>query len=407
METPKIDEYGNFIDKDKDRVVASLHTGNKHLDGLTKAYFASYIQEPKLGKDYFKWVEHHFDYALREYSITHSYKISPSQNPTRKELLKLNDIPCKLFLEFTKKVDDILQSYTDKEWTIEKKHQVLKKHIRSLAEADSNEESKFDIKLNKIDGLDDRTTRFLNDILREIQESGLNQIKNSRYMVIDKLFDIYKDKENFLDAYGFKEKKKYLKKLSMEQAKIRLHGYIKNMMEDGYIEISQEEMQEDYENPTQEMKNYIEDVNIYNKSLLQKVRWFLFYLVYDANKIDIFMIHSILGYKYDGAVKVYQKLFFKDHHTGKNENFLHHIDILNLSEDSIYDRSHEAEYDRQITEMIEYKGLKANQVKKDKTCQYILNEKMFTYDGLYEQILNSFMKTPQKEETENLDELSW
>ena len=91
-----------------EEILQQLHTGNEHLDKLTEIYFVHYIQEPKLGKGFFKDVAHDFDYSLREYSITHSYKIEPSSDIERIELLKLNNIPNDIFQEYTKKVDNLL-----------------------------------------------------------------------------------------------------------------------------------------------------------------------------------------------------------------------------------------------------------------------------------------------------------
>jgi len=368
------DRYGNFIDEDKERVIRILHSQNKHLNDVTKIYFASRISKPELGKDTFKYVEHHFNYALREYSIVNSCLITPTEDPTQEELLLINNIPIEIFEKFKLKVTDILESYTDKEWLIDKKYLVLKKQLVRLADI-MEDNYVLKQKLNNINPLDDRTTRFLNDITEELKKAGVNQVNNDNYIVIEKLIELYKGKKDFLTPYNFKEKKKYLKKLNRNEAKIKLHGYIKDIMEDEYIE-----------NPKDE-----EDIR-YNNSLIQRVRWFLFYLIYDANKVDIFMIHSILGYKYDGAVKVYQKIFLKDHNTGRNDNFLHHTDILNISENSVYNREHEANYEKILNDIIEYKSLKKNQIKKDRTYQYYFKEKMSEYNSFYNQILQTMNK---------------
>lgn len=364
--------------QDIQSLLDKLHTGNYHLDKLVKVYFAYKIREPKLGNSTFKDVKHNFNYAIREYSITHSKKIEPGESPTLSKLLLVNKIPTETFELFKKKVVCIFQSHTDRNWSIDKKQRVLKKQLSELAdefEDNNTTEWKMHNKLNSVDPMDGRSLRFLNDLSEEMKKADLNQVKDDQYMIITQLITLYERINKSLISYEIKDKKKYLKKLDIEKAKIKLHGYIKEMMEDEY-----------YNNPQDDYEKE------YNESLTEKVRWFLFYLIYDANKIDIFMIHSILGYKYKGAVKVYQKIFLKDHSTGNRDEFSHHIDILSASESSFYDREHEAEYDKQLNEMIKYHKLKPNQVKDNKDCQSIIEDKMSKYNILYEHILQSMIE---------------
>ncbi|MCT7603814.1 hypothetical protein N5U17_06165 [Aliarcobacter butzleri] len=306
------DKYYNLIDKDKERIITALYTGNKHLDGITKYYFASSIKEPRIGEATFNNVVHHFDYALEEYSKTHSKVISLCENHTQqKELLDLNNIPVDIFKNYKDNVDNILQSYTDKNWSIDKKQTILISQLNTLADAFANEDTseyKLALKLNSINKLDNRTTRFIKSILDLMANGGINQVTNDKYIVIEKLINLYQDMKQYLKSDDFKEKKNYLK--NNTDAKKLLHKYISNIMNDEYEEAP-----------------------------LEKVKWLLFYLIYDGNKSDIFMIHSILGYKNDIAKKLYQKLFLKDHNTGKNDNFLHHTDILNITEDKLYEDS--------------------------------------------------------------------
>lgn len=353
-------------------ILNKLRTDNLHLDGLTKAYFiyVAHLTEPVLGNTSFTYVKNDFLYALREYSITHSHVIEPYESPSCRKLLRLNNIPVCLLRSYTKSVNLILESYTDKKWRRVKQHKILKEQLTNLADEsqdDNTLERKMYERLNNIDPFDARTTRFLNDILKEMTKAGLNQVKDDRYIIVDKLVKLYQDMTSFLDLCTFKEKKKYLKKLHMDKAIIKLHEYIKFMLEDGYIENSTD----------------IKDKE-HNKSLINHVRWFLFYLIYDANKIDIFLVHSILGYKYEGAVKVYQKLFLKDNTTGSNKDFLHHTDVLNISQNSVYDRTHEAKYDKWLNDLAKLKELK-----NDSTYKDILEEKMYAYSSLYKQILTS------------------
>lgn len=380
------------IQMTKEEILLKLKTGNKHLDGLTEAYFISVsrLKEPIIGNESFMYLENDFDYSLREYSITHSCMIESYQSPTQEELLKLNDIPENVLTKYKKAVDEILDSYKDITWTKMKQHNALKQQLIRLADEFQEKktvEKKMFEKLQNIDPLDERTTRFLNDILEEMQKAGVNQVESDRYIIIDKLINLYLDMKEYLDSYDFREKKKYLKKLEMNAAKLKLHGYIKSMMTNGYIEKLEDILEEDFTIEEYFKKQKEREEN--NNELLQRVRWFLFYLIYDAKKIDIFMIHSVLGYKYDGAVKVYQKLFLKDATTGKNDNFLHHTNVLNVSENSIYDREHEAKYDLLLSEIVEYKGLKEKEKLLDSTYKYALEEKMYAYDSLYEQLLTA------------------
>jgi len=64
---------------------------------------------------------------------------------------------------------------------------------------------------------------------------------------------------------------------------------------------------------------------------IEVIKWFFIYLVYGVNKIHIYIIHSILGYKYKGAVSLYQKLFCKDHSTGRDDEFIRDYDFLHLT----------------------------------------------------------------------------
>ncbi|MCT7466493.1 hypothetical protein N5T78_07885 [Aliarcobacter cryaerophilus] len=359
-----------ILDEDKERVIKKLYMGNKHLDGITKTYFNIFIKEPKLGKDYFKWVKHHFDYSIKEYSITHSSKTTPSSEQGEEltlQLLKSNNIPEELFHQYKKKVDDILQSYTDKEWSKEKKHNVLKKQLIKL----SNKNDNLKNKLEKINLLDLRTIRFLNDILSEMKNAGVNQVKNNQYIIIENLNELYQDMIDSLSSNDFKEKKKYLKKLDINSAKLQLHKYIKKMMEEDYCKNPKDDSGKEQ-----------------NERLIKNVKLFLFYLIYDFNKIDIFMINSILGYKYDEAVKFYQKLFLKDRSTGKNDNFTYHTDIINMDINNFYDRNHEAEYDKLLEETIKHKSLKIKKIKNDETCQNIIKDKLSKYNHIYTKILN-------------------
>ena len=306
-------------------ILAKLKSGNEYLDLLTKVYFlsTSRLDSPVLGNYSFKDVNNNFTYSLREYSIIHSGVIEPYENPTDEKLLKMNGIPIKTYKAFTKNVDDILKSYTDEHLSTEQKRTILKKQIEEFiggAPDEEQEATKYKMykSLNPNKDMFKDTlirNRYLDNILLAMEKGEINQIDDDKYIVVSSLFKMNSELDEYLDYYKFKEKKKYLqkkKRTNPEQA-------IKRLIKDTQVLLNEDEHDSD---------NNSEPVP-------KRVQWFFFYLIYGKNKVDIFMIHSILGYKYDGAKELYQKVFCKDHSTGKSEDFLHHTDILNLQLDDL------------------------------------------------------------------------
>lgn len=296
---------------DIENILEILKSGNTHLDLLVKTYFVdvSRLDRPVLGNYSFKDVEGDFMYSLREYSITHSEMIEPSKSPSLEELLKMNTIPENIYESFKKNVDDILKTYTDENYNIQKQnilHEQISKFIDGYPDEEI-EKTKYRMfqALAIESGDNEKRNRYLDSILSAMKEAEVNQMQKGKYMVISSLLDTYNELEEFLEDFNFKEKKKYLQKEKRKNPDIA-----KKLLKKFVGEFLKDDEQDE-------------------KISVKYVMWFFFYLIYGKSKIDIFMIHSILGYKYDGAKKLYQKLFCKDHSTGRNNDFLHHIDILN------------------------------------------------------------------------------
>lgn len=298
----------------KDDIIKELHSGNLHLDNLTKYYFITHAKlfKPRIGDSHFKYLVHKFKYAIREYAITYSYKIKPQEEPSLRKLLKIHSIEVSILREYIIKVNAILQSYTDKNITKEKKRVSLKYQIEKFINNDSNNVNiRILEKLNDDDLLNMTQNKYLDAIINIMEEEGLNQINSKgHYLVIDKLLDLYSRIIKVFEFRNFKEKKKYLIKLdNTEKASKKLYQDIKEMLDS-------------YDN---------------DNDCLETIRWYFFYLIYDKHKIDIFLIHSILGFKFNGATKLFKKLFLKDHSTGKNNNFLHHTHIEDIDKDSLHE----------------------------------------------------------------------
>ncbi len=97
-------------------------------------------------------------------------------------------------------------------------------------------------------------------------------------------------------------------------------------------------------NTIREIKSFVEEINdtklieIYfeaQKKAIETLNWFFFYLIYGKNKINFFMIHSILGYSNKNNQKLFQKLFCKDKTAGVEKkggkDFLYHTSIKNAT----------------------------------------------------------------------------
>ena len=296
-----------------------LQTDNSTLNKIIDLFIlVAGIEKPQIGKYAFRDVEHNFDYSVKEYCINNG-KCLPSSDLKTHELLQLCDILESEYNRFKSKVGSYLQKHTDFQWSIEEQKESLKKQILNFTGYEPEEDYgktklKMFTKVNEIETVD----RYLKSILKALKEAELNQVEDNKYITIEKMLTLYDEYLECFDTYGFREKRKYLLKLkndTSEQLRI-LQKYIFDILGDtSDVEVTEEN--------------------------IKTVRWFVAYLIYGRHNIHILMIHMIIGYKYQGVVKLYQKLFLKDKSTGKKENFLHHtnfstIDIYNLFEDSIH-----------------------------------------------------------------------
>ncbi len=281
-----------------------LKSNNKHLDRLVEVYFIPYarLDIPILGNYSFTDISVDFENALKEYSITHSRVIEPYNIPSLEELLKMNHISIKSYESLTIKVNEVLKSHTDEVLCVESRRQILEKQIKDFTDYEPDEDREK-TKYKMFQSLSEDTRNdYLNSILTAMKKAEVNQMNDNKYMTISKWLKTYDESSQYLEDCNFREKRKYLQKLQKskpDNAKSLLSKYTTKLLDE-------------------------------NENDIKIVQWFFFYLIYGKNAFDIFMIHSLLGYKYKGATKLYQKLFCKGHTTGDNDNFLHHTDIFKL-----------------------------------------------------------------------------
>ena len=290
-----------------DELVQRLQTGDQQFDLFLTTYFipCTRLDEIIVGNYSFKDVYSDFKYAIREFSITHTFVIEPCESPSWRTLFRKNRFTAKQFKSLVLKVNDILISYTDELLSKEKKRALLEKQILEYTGYYPEEaDFKYSIfnKLHGDDDMDHLKYIYLDSVLTALQDAEVHQMQDNNYLAVTKLFHLKNEMQSALEYMNYLEKRKYLKTLTQEERVKTLKKYI----------------------------NQIRQNDSSEQEVLLEIRWFLFYLIYGKQKADIFMIHSILGYKYDGAVKLYQKLFLKDHTTGKANDFLHHTDILHL-----------------------------------------------------------------------------
>lgn len=294
-------------------ILDCLETDNESFNLFLETYFipCTYIDEIQIGKYSFKDIYSEFKFSIREYSITHSKVIEEWESPAWRTLFRQNGFTVKQFKSLVIEVNEILRSHTDEELNKQQRREILKKQILDFTSDYSNEEDdpikyKMFDRLPKHDDYEHIKYTYLDGVLMALREAELHQIQDDAYPVVSKILNLYQEMEDYFTYTEYLEKKKYLKRVIVNDRTKALKKYIDQIRHDSeYSEAGGDEA-------------------------LSRIQWFLFYLIYGRNKIDIFMIHSILGYKYDGAVKLYKKLFLKDHTTGKDNNFLLHRDILSL-----------------------------------------------------------------------------
>lgn len=298
----------------KEEIVKKLKIDNQQLDSFSEKYFASKIQEPKLGITSFEYIENVFYSYFREFSIVDSKVIKPQVQPTLKVLLQLNEVSESTFEIYKEKVNNILLSYTDNHLNDGGKSDLLQRQIHSIKFNDdnsivSNIYSNISSILCSDSWVDNSKERYILNLTNAMKEAGINQIKSGRYMIIDELFNKLELLQS-IKYNSFKDKKKYLRQLAFDKAIVCLDKYVENIL-----------------------------TNNEDKNPLDTVKQFFYYLVYDKNKVDIYLINSVLGYNYQEGAMVYKKLLLKDKSTGKNKSFLLHTDIENITKDELHSES--------------------------------------------------------------------
>jgi hypothetical protein len=304
-----------------DKGLQSLLTGNKCLNEIVNLYFVniSKLNEPKIGIFKFKDISHHFAYSIREYSIVNSCVIQPSERPSTRKLLILNNININDIRFFVKKINNFLLSHTDCNYSDEEKYRTIEKQIREFLNSSINtndfdgnsSEYKMNYILNKNDDFGNIKRRYLNRIVSLMERAEINQIKYNKYLLLEEFFDTRLKLEQ-LEQQSFFEKKKYIIKLikhnkPIEQQIITLKKYCKGIQ----IENS--------------------SINDYEHEPCMEVRLFLWYLIYGLKKQDIYQVHNIVGYKYNELLSLYKHVFRKENKTASQNNFLHHTAIIEAS----------------------------------------------------------------------------
>lgn len=290
---------------------------NKHLENLTKKYFLSYsgIEEVKIGIYSFQDVESEFDSALEEYSKIDSNVIKLYESKSRIELLQLNNISNNDLNELKDYVNKILLSHTDINIENRTKYKMVytqidnylntaKRTIYDIPDSDMNFSKN---KLTKIFYEKDITqeSNYINTIIELMNEAEANQIKDNKYLVLEK---ILAENIRIMKLFSYVDSPKSEFGVKELQLKFRdKKKYLKSLKDDDKILMAIK----DYKNQLSEQDMYL----------------FTWYVIYDMNKIDIYQINQVLGYRYTSIVKLYNYLFQLDHSTGNNQKFIHHTTI--------------------------------------------------------------------------------
>jgi len=315
---------------------AKLHTGSDTLNNVVSIYFikVANLADVIIGNFHFRDIYSSFVYSLREYSITNSCVIQPYQSLSCRQLLRLNNIPFSNFRELVYQTNQVLESYTDLHVPIIIKHKSLGTAISAFLhtvnltdDGDKALIKMHDKMYSNNDEFQDTKYNYFESILSAMKDAEVNQYSESKgYLIITKLLHLYTNFNRYMDTYLWKEKRKYLIGSKSRNKKEVLITYVKEMLfTDIYNDLSERDNESNIE---------------FEADTLNSIGWFFTYLVYGSSKIHIMMIHSILGYKYKGAVMLYQKLFCKDRTTGKQHNFSYHHDFLHLSKESLYSERH-------------------------------------------------------------------
>lgn len=294
------------------KLVDKLLTGNQNLDDLIikQFIFDTNLEKRVIGIYSFRDIYINFKFSLREYSIVHSQLIQPWENPQVDELMRLNGITLSALKQLILNVNTLLKTYTDETWSDTERKQALERQIVPYIQSAYDEESSiykiYEVMQHDDDVFNTKKNHYLQTILDAMREAQVHQVINQNYPIITSLLELHKTLQNNLDYYTFKEKKKYLKKQirnDENKAKKTLQKYVQQILD--------------------ESENKEES--------LTTIRWMLHYFVYSKHNEDLYMIHSILGHKNKSATKLYQKLFLKDHSTGRKNDFILHQKTLEIT----------------------------------------------------------------------------
>jgi len=295
----------------------------KHLDYMHIKYFMQYVNlpEPKIGQYCFSDIENDFLQCMREYSINDTAVIEVYESPTLETLFTLNKINQSEYKDFINSINDILKQHTDENLEIITRRKSLINQLR-LYISDYSDEDEYQKIINFLYHEDHhKIYQYIDKILDALHNAEVHQIlkiidlekPNSsveyKYIAIEVIFQ---RKDFLLKLNSFDKKLKQMKK---DRKKIwNKYGpdsiLLKRRIKKDISQILSSS-EEDY-------------------FKLIDLQTYIFYMMYGAHKIDIYLIHSILGYKYKNAVDLYKKIFLKGSRTGSNDNFLLHTYIFDI-----------------------------------------------------------------------------
>lgn len=307
-------------------MIEDIKTDNDNLNVIIETYFIPFsgIEEPKIGVYSYKDIADNFKFSLREYSITHSHKCEPWENKTLEELLVLNQITEEDYNSMVEKIDTYLfENHTDSQWSGTKQKASLYKQIDTfLCEIDYenfSETNKIYSILYDEDEFEVKKNRYLNSILKAMKVAEVNQVKDEKYLVIEKFLDTYNSYNTHIIKKDFYEKKKHLLKLRPKH------------------EDNIKECQDKLDKQIKALQRYINEIYDDNPDYIKYIQWFITYLIYGSHVMHVMMIHMPLGYKTEEIRKLYIKLFRKDKSTGKKDNFLYHSDFSRITVERLYE----------------------------------------------------------------------
>lgn len=350
----------------KEKIKKILHSSNENLNKIIENQnFIGYanLNIPVVGQQTFQDIERMFNFCLKEQYINETYDYDAPNS----ELLLHFKITKVEFDTFQINIDNVLDSYTDSSLDMGRRRIMLSEQLKKFVGQFDRENMEDTYGINR---MNDRlytdnqssSTRYLNEVLKELEKAGINQVDDGKYLAIEKLskeyINIIKLKNEF-----FKEKVDYLKQLKKDGKKeeffLKIHEYI---------------------------------VNIYNHSEhLEDVSLFIFYLLYGKGKVHIYLIHSLLGIETKPIRDFYLKLFLKDKKTGTDKNFLRHT-ICDPRGMSFVINDYDLVKKEKIHKYLDYENLNIEEQELIDTILYVETtvtlEEILTKNILFEKIVN-------------------